>query len=95
MKAGGSNDVVIAPIGFVSDHMEIVYDLDTEARRACEEIGLNMVRAATAGTHPAFIKMIRELILERSTPDTLPRFLGTRGASHDICATDCCLAKVE
>jgi ferrochelatase len=93
MKAGGSNDVVIAPIGFVSDHMEIVYDLDTEARRVCEEIGLNMVRAATAGTHPAFIKMIRELILERSTPDTLPRFLGTRGASHDICATDCCLAK--
>jgi ferrochelatase len=93
LKAVGTTDVVIAPIGFVSDHMEIVYDLDTEARQLCEEIDLNMVRASTAGTHPAFIGMIRELIMERIAPDGPPRYLGTRGASRDACATNCCLAK--
>src|SRR6266550_1120127 len=68
LKEAGANDVVIAPIGFVSDQMEIVYDLDTEARRLCDRLGLNMIRAATVGTHPAFVKMIRELILERIDP---------------------------
>ena len=53
--------MVIAPVGFISDHMEVLYDLDTEARALSEEIGLNMVRARTVGTHPAFISMIREL----------------------------------
>ncbi|MFY9646248.1 MAG: ferrochelatase, partial [Terriglobales bacterium] len=62
---GGSMDVLIAPIGFVSDHMEILFDLDTQARELCAELGLNMVRAETVGTHPKFIKMIRELICER------------------------------
>ncbi len=84
---------MIAPIGFVSDHMEIVYDLDTEARRLCEEMGLNMVRAPTAGTHPAFIKMIRELILERISLDAAPRYLGVRGANEDVCAVSCCQAR--
>lgn len=93
LKSGGTTDVVIAPVGFVSDHMEVVYDLDTEARRLCEEIELNMVRASTAGSHPAFISMIRELIMERIAADGRPRCLGTRGASRDACATDCCLAK--
>ena len=59
LKAGGASDVVVAPIGFVSDHMEIIYDLDVEARRLCEQIGLNMFRARTAGTHPSFVAMIR------------------------------------
>lgn len=96
LKAAGANDVVVAPIGFVSDHMEVVYDLDTEARQVSEELGLNMARAATAGTHPAFIKMIRELILERSDQSTERRSLGVRGPRHDVCATDCCQArKVE
>jgi ferrochelatase len=62
---GGSADVVIAPIGFVSDHMEILFDLDTQARELCAELGLQMVRAETVGTHPRFIRMIRELICER------------------------------
>ena len=57
--------VVLSPIGFLSDHMEVLYDLDYEARTTCEELGLTMVRAATAGTHPKFIAMIRELILEK------------------------------
>ena len=83
-------EIVVAPIGFVSDHMEIVYDLDFEARNLAKELGLTMVRAATAGTHPAFVKMIRELILERV--DHAPaRFLGTRGAGHNVCPADCCL----
>lgn len=88
-----ATDVVIAPIGFVSDHMEIIYDVDTEARHLCEEIGLNIVRAATAGTHPKFIRMIRELVLERINPGGARRFLGHRGAGHDFCAADCCLWK--
>ncbi|MBV9957121.1 MAG: ferrochelatase [Acidobacteria bacterium] len=90
LKEAGTTDVVIAPVGFVSDHMEVLYDLDTEARQVASELGLNMIRAATVGTHPSFISMIRELMLERIEPATAPRFLGARGASHDVCATDCC-----
>ena len=90
LRAAGTLDVVIAPIGFVSDHMEIVYDLDTEARALCKELGLNMIRASTAGTHPAFIGMFRELIIERTDPAAPRRFLGARGVVPDICAPDCC-----
>jgi ferrochelatase len=91
LKEAGSEDVIIAPVGFISDHMEVLYDLDTEARSLSEKIGLNMVRASTVGAHPAFVKMIRELILERTDTGTPRRFLGTRGASHDVCPEDCCL----
>jgi len=80
LRAAGVEEVVIAPIGFVSDHMEVVYDLDVEAKRVAEEIGMNLVRAGTAGTHPAFVKMIRELMLERIN-DVVP---------GNICAPDCC-----
>jgi ferrochelatase len=73
-------DVVVAPIGFVSDHMEVVYDLDVEARRVADEIGMKMVRAATAGTHPAFVKMIRELVMEQVNNEVPP----------NLCAPDCC-----
>ncbi len=90
LRAEGATAVVVAPIGFVSDHMEVVYDLDMEAQKVAQEIGLKMVRAATAGTHPAFVKMIRELLLERI--DNAPaRFLGTQGARSGVCAPDCCL----
>jgi ferrochelatase len=91
LKEAGTTDVVIAPVGFISDHMEVLYDLDTEARALCEKINLNMVRASTVGVHPAFIRMIRELIQERMNPETPRRYLGTRGASHDLCPADCCL----
>jgi protoporphyrin/coproporphyrin ferrochelatase len=90
VHASGKQDVVVAPIGFVSDHMEIVYDLDTEAAALGRELGLNMIRAATAGTHPLFVAMIRELILERMDPDTPRRALGTFGVRADTCASDCC-----
>jgi ferrochelatase len=91
LKEAGTSDIVIAPVGFISDHMEVLYDLDTEARALCEELGMNMVRAATVGTHPAFISMIRELMMERLKPDTPRRFLGARGPNHDVCPVDCCL----
>jgi len=90
LHAGGKiTDVVLVPIGFISDHMEVLFDLDTEARQFCHEIGLNMVRAATAGTHPKFIGMLRELVMER-TSGAERRYLGTLGPSHDECPADCC-----
>jgi len=93
LHAAGIKDVVVAPIGFVSDHMEIIYDLDTEAMALCHELGLNMVRAATAGTHPAFIAMIRELIMERLEPGREKRFLGAHGPTKDACQPGCCLKR--
>ncbi|HET9527229.1 MAG TPA: ferrochelatase [Pyrinomonadaceae bacterium] len=91
LKSDGITNVVIAPIGFVSDHMEVVYDLDVEAQSVARELGMNLVRSATAGTHPLFVKMIRELILERV--DNAPaRFVGSRGPAHSVCPVDCCVA---
>jgi ferrochelatase len=83
--------VVVAPISFVSDHMEVLYDLDIEARQLCDSIGLPMARAKTVGVHPKFISMIRELILERST-GAERRALGSLGPRQDVCAVDCCPA---
>jgi len=82
--------VVIAPIGFISDHMEVLYDLDTEARELCEKLGLEMVRARTAGTHPRFLNMIRELILERMDENAPRKSLGTLGPAPDVCPPGCC-----
>jgi ferrochelatase len=88
--AGQSRDVVIVPIGFLSDHIEILWDLDTEARQLCDQLGLNMVRAATVGSHPDFVRMIRELIEER-VGGAPKRWLGPLGPSPDVCPADCCL----
>ena len=81
LRSVGITNVVVAPIGFVSDHMEVVYDLDVEARKVADEIGVKMVRASTAGTHPAFVRMIRELIVERIEGKSLPA----------LCPADCCI----
>jgi len=83
--------VVVAPISFISDHMEVLYDLDIEARQLCEELALPMARAKTVGVHPKFIAMIRELILER-TEGAERRALGSLGPRQDVCAEDCCPA---
>ncbi|MEI9812340.1 MAG: ferrochelatase [Acidobacteriota bacterium] len=72
-------DAVIVPIGFLSDHMEVLYDLDTEARAVAKELGIRMVRAGTAGAHPAMIEMIAELITQ----------------DHASCAEGCCPAPVR
>jgi len=85
--------VVMAPIGFVSDHMEILFDLDTQARELCAELGLNMVRAQTVGTHPRFIRMIRELIDERLDESQPREALGVFAPRPDICPADCCPAR--
>jgi protoporphyrin/coproporphyrin ferrochelatase len=81
--------VVVVPIGFISDHMEVIYDLDVEAKATCERLGLPFVRAATVGTDPRFVAMIRELVLER-LEDAPARALGTRGTNWDACPVDCC-----
>ncbi len=80
-----SRDVALAPIGFLCEHMETVYDLDVAARGLCEELGLNMVRAAAVGVHRRFVRMIRELILERTEPDAKRLALGTHGPAADEC----------
>jgi len=84
--------VVLAPISFISDHMEVLYDLDIEARQLCDELELPMARAKTVGVHPKFIAMIRELILERMNPGAERRALGSFGPRQDVCAEDCCPA---
>ena len=90
LRSNGTTDVVIAPVGFVSDHLEVIYDLDTEAQQHSESIGMRLVRAATVGTHPLFVSMIRELILERMNPERERRFMGVLGLRADACAVDCC-----
>jgi ferrochelatase len=88
----GSGPVVIAPIGFVADHMEVVYDLDLEAAHLATSLGLTVVRAATAGVHPAFVTMVRQLVEERLDPSRPRLALGPDGAYHDVCAAGCCPA---
>jgi ferrochelatase len=84
--------VVLAPISFISDHMEVLYDLDIEARQLCESLMLPMARAKTVGVHPKFVAMIRELVLERTTPGAERRALGSLGARQDVCEENCCPA---
>jgi ferrochelatase len=91
IRSQNLSDVVIAPIGFISDHVEVMYDLDSEAMQTAAQLGLNVVRAATVGTHPAFIRMIADLVHERMTDAPIRVALGERGASHDICPATCCL----
>ncbi|WP_042375852.1 ferrochelatase [Streptacidiphilus melanogenes] len=94
--ADGAAAVVMIPIGFVSDHMEVKYDLDTQAREKAEELGLPVARAATVGADPRFAAAIRELVLERAARTrgerVAPCALGALGASHDVCPVGCCPA---
>jgi ferrochelatase len=60
----GVDEVVLVPIGFVSDHMEVVHDLDVEAADTAKELGMTLARAATAGVHPRFVSMVAELLAE-------------------------------
>ena len=69
--AAGIRRVIICPIGFISDHMEVLYDLDTEARALCDELGVKMVRAGTAGAHPKLISMICDMVLHSPTTEIL------------------------
>jgi ferrochelatase len=80
LHAGGVTEIVLAPIGFLSDHMEVVYDLDTEAAQLCRELGVNLSRASTVGVHPVFVSMLREMIAERVDGS----------APADVCRPECC-----
>lgn len=91
LRSQGVRDVVVLPIGFLSDHLEVLYDLDVEAQQKSRELGLAMVRAATVGTHPAFVAMLADLIEERLT-DSPRQAVGRDGPSHDVCAAECCSA---
>jgi ferrochelatase len=90
---GQVKDVAIVPIGFVSDHIEVLYDLDTEARQLCKELGMNMVRAAAVGANPGFVRMVRELIVERIEEKSDRPSLGTLGPWPDVCHVGCCLPR--
>lgn len=87
----GIENLVIVPIGFISDHMEVIFDLDTEGVEKADELGMKMVRAGTVGTHPTFVKMVRDLIVERMSANPQRPALGERGPVHDICPVGCCL----
>ena len=86
--------VVVAPIGFVADHMEVVFDLDTEARGTAARLGLPYARAATAGTHPAFIASLADLLLERAAvargEEVTPVSTTGTGPFHTVCPEQCC-----
>jgi protoporphyrin/coproporphyrin ferrochelatase len=90
LAARGVPAVVIVPIGFVSDHMEVVYDLDIVAAAKASDLGLPTVRGATVGTDSQFVSMIRELIVERIDPTSPRRALGSLGVRPDACPADCC-----
>ncbi len=87
LSAAGTKHVVVSPIGFLSDHMEVVWDLDEEARVVAEKLGLGFVRAATPGTHPSFVAAVRELLCEQT--DAAPRRALTV-LGDGVCGADCC-----
>ena len=85
-----SQTVVVHPIGFLSDHQEVLFDLDTQARQTAESLGKNFRRSETAGTNPKFIEMIRRLVLEK-IENREREYAGTRGANEVFCHPNCCL----
>ena len=94
LAADGVGGVVLVPIGFVSDHMEVIYDLDTEARATAEKAGVELSRAGTAGVDPRFVRMVRDLLLERAADarsEAVTRAaVGSLPASWDACPPGCC-----
>jgi ferrochelatase len=94
LKARGIKQVLIHPVGFLSDHVEVLYDLDIEASAEAAALGLEMVRSRTVGTHPRFVGMLAELIAERTrgTHGEAPRrSVGVYGPNPDFCPERCCL----
>ena len=94
LHASGVPAAVLIPIGFVSDHMEVIYDLDTEAMATAAELGMACERAATAGVDPRFVAMVRDLLLERAAVergDDVERLVvGSVPPTWDTCPVGCC-----
>jgi len=76
LAADGVPDVVVVPIGFVCDHVEVLYDLDIEARQVAEAAGINLVRASTVNDHPAFIRMLADVVRRAASPPVPSPILG-------------------
>ncbi|OON75106.1 ferrochelatase [Streptomyces tsukubensis] len=97
LRAQGTPAAVMVPIGFVSDHMEVLFDLDTEAKEKAAELGLPVERSATVGADPRFAAAVRDLLIERAESERglTPRrcALGALGPSHDVCPVGCCPAR--
>ncbi|MFG2816238.1 ferrochelatase [Streptomyces sp. NPDC048410] len=99
LHAAGVKAVVMAPIGFVSDHMEVLFDLDTEAMDKASELGMEAERSATVGADPRFAAAIRDLLLERAGAERgcgakTPCWTGRLGPSHHLCPANCCASPV-
>ncbi|MCK9902440.1 ferrochelatase [Parafrankia colletiae] len=90
LATGGAGSAVIVPVGFVSDHMEVVYDLDVEAAGTARRHGLAVARAGTVGTDPRFVDMVADLLAERRFPGWERPALSTEGPAHDVCPLHCC-----
>jgi ferrochelatase len=92
IAASGASAAVVVPIGFVSDHMEVLWDLDTQARATADEVGLPMTRVATPGCDPRTVAMVAELVRERvrGTAPTGRHRIGSLPATSDCCPADCC-----
>lgn len=90
----GVRHVVLAPIGFVSDHMEVVFDLDTEAKETAEEVGIDLVRVPTVGVDPEFVSGLVDLALERAAQargeDVVVPAWPVPEAMPAVCAPGCC-----
>jgi ferrochelatase len=91
LATDGVRTVVVTPSGFVSDHVEVRWDLDEEARATASSLGMEFARAATVGTHPAFVSAIRELVAEQLV-GAPPRSLGALGLCGIDCPPGCCPA---
>jgi ferrochelatase len=90
--AAGARDAVVMPLGFVCDHMEVVLDLDVDAAKHARTAGINLHRAGTVGSHPAYIGMVRDLIVERMEGREERAAVGMLPPKHDVCPADCCLS---
>ena len=91
LASAGTTGVVVSPIGFISDHLEVMWDLDNEAADTARALGLDFVRAATPGTDPRFVEMVRELVVERTEPGS-PRAALGKIPTWDFCEARCCPA---
>lgn len=92
LSEGGVKHLLVHPIGFISDHMEILYDLDTEARALADELGMQFVRTSTAGTNSKFAGLMADLVEERLKSDSgiEKKTVGCFPARADVCPPDCC-----
>lgn len=92
LPAAGRKAVVIVPLGFVSDHMEVMWDLDEEAMETAEEHGLAAIRVPTPGVHPAYVAGLVDLVMERvhGTPAAERPHLTDLGPWYDTCRPGCC-----